>query len=69
MKKEIITRIKLTASKGKILTNGTDYEREVLLADTENPENWHEITEIEYEEIQKSIDERYDFSEMTESGV
>lgn len=56
MKQETITRIKLTASDGKVLTNGTDYGREIYLADTENSANWYEITEEEYEEIQSDID-------------
>jgi hypothetical protein len=55
MKQETITRIKLTASKGKVLTNGTDYGKEIYLAETENADNWHEITEAEYEEIQETI--------------
>lgn len=54
MKKETITRIKLTASNGKVLTNGTEYGKEIYLADTENLDNWYEITEAEYEEIQKA---------------
>ncbi|MBO5019794.1 MAG: hypothetical protein J6D52_03915 [Clostridia bacterium] len=54
MKKETITMIKLIATKGKILTNGVSYGKEVFLSDTESPDNWHEITEEEYEEIQKA---------------
>ena len=56
MKQETITRIKLTASNGKVLTNGTEYGKEIYLADTENPANGYEITEAEYEEIQAAID-------------
>lgn len=56
MKQETITRIKLTASDGKMLTNGTEYGKEIYLADTENPANWYEITEEEYEEIQSAIE-------------
>ena len=56
MKQETITRIKLTASDGKMLTNGTDYGREIYLADTENSANWYEITETEYDEIQAAIE-------------
>ena len=54
MKQETITRIKLIASEGMILTNGTDYGREIFLADTESADNWHEITEEEYAEILKA---------------
>lgn len=56
MKQETITRIKLTAAKGKILTNGKTYGREVFLSETDNPENWYEITEEEYKTIQENID-------------
>lgn len=63
MKQETITRIKLTASDGKVLTNGTEYGKEIYLADTENPDNWYEITEEEYEEIQSAIDGQNEVSE------
>lgn len=56
MKQETITRIKLTASDGKVLTNGTEYGKEIYLADTESPANWYEITETEYDEIQAAIE-------------
>lgn len=54
MKKETITRIKLTASDGMILTDGTNYGKEIYLADTQNPDNWYEITEEEYAEVLKA---------------
>ncbi len=54
MIKETITRIKLTAAEGMILTNGETYGKEVFLADTDSADNWHEITEEEYAEIQKA---------------
>lgn len=50
MKKETITRIKLTASNGMTLTNGTDFGKEIFLADTDAPDNWYEITDSEAEE-------------------
>ena len=65
MKQETITRIKLTASNGKVLTNGTEYGKEIYLADTENSANWYEITEEEYAEIQAAIDGQ----NVTESEV
>ena len=53
---ETITRIKLTASEGMILTNGTEYGRVVFLAnDIEN--NWYEITEDEYNKILRKKEE------------
>lgn len=51
MKKETITRIKLTASEGHILTDGENYGRVVYLASGDEGEKWHEITEEEYQRI------------------
>lgn len=48
MKKETITRIKLTASNGHILTNGENYGKVVYLASGDEGEKWYEITEKEY---------------------
>ncbi|MBE6647334.1 MAG: hypothetical protein E7611_06855 [Ruminococcaceae bacterium] len=53
MQKETITRIKLTASEGHILTNGENYGRVVYLASGDEGEKWYEITEEEYEEKMK----------------
>ena len=49
MKKETITRIKLTASEGHILTDGESFGRIVYLAQGDAGEKWYEITEAEYE--------------------
>ena len=53
MNKETITRIKLTASEGHILTDGEGYGRIVYLAQGDEGEKWYEITEKEYNEIMK----------------
>ena len=45
------TMITLYADEGKILTNGTDFGTTVSLAVGENADNWHEITEEEYNSI------------------
>ena len=43
----------LTASEGMVLTNGETYSKEVYLGVNNSPDNWHEITEEEYNEIRK----------------
>lgn len=44
---------KLTASDGMIFTNGEAYGKEIYLGVNDAPENWWEITQEAYEEIQK----------------
>lgn len=53
MIKETITRIKLTAADGMVLTDGESYGKEIFLSQNESADNWQEITEEEYIEIQK----------------
>jgi len=53
MQAETITRIKLTASEGMMLTDGENYGKEVFLAVDSDQSAWREITEAEYDEIQK----------------
>ena len=53
MKKETITRIKLTASEGHILTDGENFGRIVYLAQGDEGEKWYEITDKEYKKIMK----------------
>jgi hypothetical protein len=54
MKTETITMIKLVATEGMILTNGEAYGKEVFLSNTDSADNWHEITEEEYNAIQEA---------------
>lgn len=49
MQTEYITRTKITASEGMILTNGEIYGKEIFLSETDVPYNYYEITEAEYE--------------------
>lgn len=49
MTKETITRTKLTASEGMILTDGESFGKVVFLASGDEGERWYEITEAEYE--------------------
>ena len=53
MKTETLTVNVIKAEKGKILTDGNIYGRMIYLAKNRIPEEFHEITEAEYEEIQK----------------
>lgn len=54
MTQETITRIKLTASDGYVLTNGESFGTEVYLGTNDNPDNWHEITDEEYAGVLKA---------------
>lgn len=56
MKTETITRKKLTAADGMILTDGSNYGREIFLAEGADLDVWHEITEAEYEDIMQTAD-------------
>lgn len=49
MQKETITRIKLTASEGHILTDGESFGKIVYLASDDDGSKWYEITMEEYE--------------------
>lgn len=49
MTTEYITRTKLTASEGTILTNGTTYGTVIFLSPTETAYDYHEIPMSEYE--------------------
>lgn len=53
MQTETINTTVLKADEGKILTDGEIYGKTIYLAKNRSPEEFHEITESEYEEIQK----------------
>lgn len=46
-------RTVLKAGEGMILTNGESYGKKIYLGANDKPDNWHEVTEAEYEEIIK----------------
>ena len=52
-----IELIKITAAEGKVLTNGEAYSKEIYLGINDSVDNWHEITDAEYEEIIKKQEE------------
>ena len=41
----------ISASEGMILTNGEAYGKSITLGSNDSQENWHEITEEEYQKI------------------
>lgn len=53
MKTETITTTVLKADEGKILTDGNTYGRVIYLGKNRLPEEFHEITEAEYNEIRE----------------
>ena len=57
MEKTKIELIKIIASEGMVLTNGDTYSKEVYLGVNDSIDNWHEITDAEYEEIMKEQEE------------
>ena len=54
MHTETINTTVLIADEGKILTDGVVYGRTIYLAKNRSPEEFHEITEAEYEEINEA---------------
>ena len=51
MKHDTVIINKIIADEGMVLTDGQSYGRIVFLAKEDCAENWHEITEAEYEKI------------------
>ena len=57
----------LIAREGYIYTNGETYAYIIRLGINDNPDNWYEITEQEYAEIQAAMEAQYT-TEATEIG-
>lgn len=53
---KIETRIVLKADEGKVLTDGVAYGTIIMLAEGRSADEFHEITEEEYEEVMKLAD-------------
>ena len=54
MKTETVSATVLRADEGKILTDGKAYGRTIYLGKNRLPEEFHEITEAEYNEIREA---------------
>ena len=54
MTKETIKQTILKADDGMYLTNGETYGKTVVLPESADTNDWYEITEKEYNEIEKS---------------
>ena len=50
---KVETRIVLRADEGKYLTDGVTYGKVIMLGESRRAEEFHEITEEEYEKIQE----------------
>lgn len=50
--------IMLKADDGKVLTNGEVYGKVIVLGKGDLPENYHEITDEEYWEIQSESEDK-----------
>ena len=55
---------KLTASDGHILTNGIGYGKEIYLGKNDSADNWHEITDAEYEVIIAEEERKKELAQM-----
>lgn len=51
---ETVTQTVIRASEGHKLTNGNAYGESVVLGIGDSPDNWHEITIEEYNDIMKA---------------
>lgn len=58
MRAETITRTKLTASEGNVLTNGDIFGTEIFLSEGVSAESFYEITSTEYRKLltQKTLE-------------
>lgn len=64
MTETTIELTKLTAADGMVLTNGETYGTEIYLGKNDKAENWHEITQAEYDAILKEQEEANEISSM-----
>lgn len=55
MKKEIIKQIILKADEGMYITNGETFGKTAILPESADQNEWYEITEREYNELQKAV--------------
>lgn len=51
------TRTILYADEGMVLTNGTNYGKQIILGSSDNAEDYYEITDAEYEVVMAKQEE------------
>jgi hypothetical protein len=56
-----MSRLKMKATEGMVLTNGEVFGRQIFLGTGDNPDNWHEIPEAEYEALMEDKKARVQF--------
>lgn len=64
MKSEQITVNKITADDGMILTDGNAYGKVMFLGNGRSADEFHEITDAEYEAILESMSENIEMEDM-----
>jgi hypothetical protein len=57
MTKDTVTQVILKADEGFYLTNGETYGKTIVLPKSANINDWYEITEAEYQQIQEELAE------------
>ena len=58
MIENIITLRELVASEGHVLTNGREYSKKIYLGVNDSADNWHEITDAEYDEVIRAMEQQ-----------
>lgn len=65
MKTENVVLTKIEADEGMYLTNGETYGKIIYLGKNDATENWHEITETEYEQIINQRESEVDYGDTS----
>lgn len=63
------TLTKLVAEQGKILTDGTHFTHSILLQEGEDPQNWSEISEAQYNKAKAKMTPREFILALLSRGI